>query len=180
MQNDEKVTKEPLYSIELLFKGIEIPSTNHSYLSLPRYYPAKHSRTLHNGKPTRISTYKTKSKVYKDMERDVWKEMDKQLTPEDIKKYQDLLLSDQQLSVEVDVDFGFSEDGYFTRDTSNYIKSLEDAVKVRLGIDDSRHTKVSLTKHILKAGDWTTLYDLKVIKNSEYVDKDWNSAELRY
>lgn len=151
-------------------------------MSRPRYFPAKGGKStiLRYGKPTRVSTYLTKSKVYKDMEKKVWEAMDEQLTDADKQKYKALLVDNQQLSVEVEADFGFSEKGYFNRDTSNYIKSLEDAVKVKLGIDDSRHTKVFLTKHMIKTGDWVTLYHLDVIKNEEFISRNWHSEELRF
>lgn len=76
------------------------------------------------------------------------------ISDEDIIKIQDFIASSDKIyGLSLEIIYGIPLKSIRNDDASNYIKSLEDCIVRRTGVDDSIHYKVSAEKRIFESDD---------------------------
>lgn len=159
--------------------GVPLVSTNNAYFHGVKYNKPKNGKShiTRYGKPVRPSVFKSKNDIYKNMEKEVNEEFSKQVSNDQISKFKEYM-SDSQNIIRLVLDFGFDVERYYDRDSSNYIKSLEDAVKNIIKVDDTRNVQLVVTKHPIKNTDWITVIRIDVIRSDEFLFKKWSDTIL--
>lgn len=125
------------------FDLIDVNIVSNNKMYMPR--PTKGGR----------SAYITKTNELRKFE-DTIDELLLRLIPDEVVKSFNNDVEDDQVILQVSFDFQMTETDFFIDDASNYIKVLEDAIKYRLNIDDTRNCKLEITKHISSEDHWIT------------------------
>ena len=60
-------------------------------------------------------------------------------------------LENDQFAINLKIKYGLESSRFFSEDSSNYIKAVEDCLSQRLDIDDSRNVKVSIEKELTES-----------------------------
>ena len=115
-------------------KDIELVSTNEMYM--PR--PCKGGR----------SAYLTKTSGMRKFEEKVKDILDEVFT-DDIVNELTKELEDPQIAIRFHLHTRMPSESFFKVDSSNMIKALEDCIKVKIKIDDTRNCEVLSTKELI-------------------------------
>lgn len=119
--------------IEFNIKNQVLVSTNELYM--PR--PTRGGR----------SAYITKSPYARGIEEEIDRKLLELISDDIIKELSDEL-DDDQIAIKLMMNIELPEVDFFRVDSSNYLKFLEDRIKYRINVDDTRNVTVSSTKHI--------------------------------
>lgn len=98
--------------------------------------------------------------------------LEKEITDEEITQLKSDLV-DPSVAIAISVDTGMDETDYFRCDTSNYIKALEDAIKYRLKVDDTRNVRLTLNKHLIDENEWVSHIIIETYKLPYEVPDKW-------
>lgn len=68
------------------------------------------------------------------------------------------------------IEYGMPENELYEHDASNFIKSIEDCIVKRIGVDDSRNLSVSVEKRVLNNfnGEWALYVEISTMKVDTY------------
>lgn len=111
----------------------EVVSTNDMYTPIPR----KGGRGAYVTKSYPLRVFQDKMKEF----------LDGAITDEEIDELNQEL-EDRNVVLSLSIKYSFLRDSFFTEDSSNYIKSLEDCISQRLKVDDSRNCRVYVEKEL--------------------------------
>ena len=137
----------------------KIISTNEAYM-----HPVRKC------KDGRYRSYVCKSPDLKDFQ-EFYKEVLQEKIPDDkvveFKKYIEESLKN---TLDISITYGLPENEIFKHDASNFIKALEDCISTRLGIDDSKNSRVSVTKTVYNSftSDWILRIKIVASKVENY------------
>lgn len=113
--------------------GVEVASTNEMYMPRPKRVGR------------RLTAYVTKTKALRDFEAMVDPMIARSLT-DSVVTYLRRELADDGTAIRLTITYSLTSRAFFTSDVSNYVKTLEDRIKERLGVDDARNCEVHLDK----------------------------------
>lgn len=140
-------------TIEFEIPEVEIASTNEMYMPRPK--------RAGGGKWT---AYVTKTKAMRDFEKAVDPILKREITDDMVSELVEEL-GDHQRVIRLTMVYYLPVNSFFASDVSNYVKTLEDRIKERLGVDDVRNCEVHLKKLVadyVKTYVRLETYDLEV------------------
>lgn len=120
--------------IDFDIPDIEIASTNEMYMPRPK-----------RGRNGRWTAYVTKTGEMRDFEERVTPLLETLIPDETVEELVDDL-KDVQRAIRLEFTYYLPPSPFFTSDASNYVKTIEDRIKERIGIDDVRNCEVVLRK----------------------------------
>lgn len=120
--------------IEFDIVDVEIASTNEMYMPRPK-----------RGKNGRMTAYVTKTTKMRDFEKLSDPIIEEAITDEMVSELKNEF-EDPRRVMRLDITYNLPSKAFFTSDTSNYVKTIEDRIKERLGVDDARNCEVNLRK----------------------------------
>lgn len=119
--------------IEFDLKDIALVSTNEMYM--PR--PCRGGR----------SAYLTKTPEMREFEEKIKDILDEELSEEIVNKLHEEL-SDPNIAMKLHLHSLLPSASFFKVDTSNVVKALEDCIKIKIDVDDTRNCEVLSTKEL--------------------------------
>lgn len=149
--------------LELHLKDLQLISTNEMYIPRPT---RKHG------------AYLTKSPKYRKFEPSINEQLDK-LDKDKLNKFINELNNDKQKAIRFIATFKIPQKKFFRSDCSNYIKAIEDCIKNKIGIDDSRNCEVLLNKVISENDTWDTDIILEIYDLDFEVPDKWSKKIIK-
>ena len=134
-----------------------------------------------------VGAFLTKNRAYREYESIMGETLRKVITDDQVTNLKDKIDHDGQLGLEFSMTIGMPAEDFTRIDISNLVKSTEDCVKVRLGIDDSRNCRVVSEKYPLPRGsEWNIDITVRTINILDHAalneDADlefrWKEVEL--
>ena len=102
-----------------------------------------------------VGAFITKNREYREFESIMGETLRRLISDDQVKSLQETLATNGHLGLEFSLIIGMPSEDFTRIDVSNLVKSTEDCVKIRLGVDDSRNCRVVSEKYPLPSGsDW--------------------------
>lgn len=119
-----------------------------------------------------------KTPHYRSFESSMKERLEELVTPESISEFMDKL-DDPSFAINFTIDLFMPDDEFYRRDSSNYLKTVEDIVKNHIGIDDSRNKKVSAEKFISETGKWKFVCKITAVQYEDLNEAKWHKPARR-